>query len=237
VFEPSTGVDARVDRRVGRGRVSSEELAEHEGLVRWVVRRQRLGGLLFEDAVQAGQIGLWHALRAYDPTRGTRFSTYAVVAISRAIWRAVAEHQPPISAPPMPADQDRHLALAVDLPDPSERLHRGEVHAELYRLVGTLPPRLGLVVVAHYGLGSGLGGSPPQTFAQIGEVLGVTRQRVQQLHVDALLWLAQPAHSLPLRELLQRGRRLDYQQTLARQAHWRQTRRGHAGRAPRSHAR
>lgn len=236
MFEPITVVAARVDRRVGRGRVSSEELAEHEGLVRWVVRRQRLEGLPFEDAVQAGRVGLWHALEGYDPRRGTRFSTYAVVAISRAVWRAVAEHQP-LPTLPLPTFQDRLLVLAVDPPDVAEGLHRREVHVELHRLLGTLPPRLRLVILAHYGLGDGLGDAAPQTFAEIGETLGVTRQRVQHLHVEALLFLAQPAHSLALRELLERGRRLDYQQTLARQAQWRQMRRGLERQGPRSRVR
>jgi RNA polymerase sporulation-specific sigma factor len=214
--------------------VTAAQMAEHEGLVRWVVRRQRLRGLPFEDAVQAGRIGLWHALRAYDPSRGTKFSTYAVVAISRAVWRAVAEHQP---LPALPTFQDRLLVLAVDPPDVAEGLHRREVHAELYRLLGTLPSRLRLVVLAHYGLGC----LSAQTFAEIGETLGITRQRVQQLHVEALLLLAQPAHSLALRALLERGQRLDYQQTRERQTRWRQmrrgTRRGQVGRAPRSHGR
>ena len=229
MFEPITVVAARVDRREDRReggrRVSSEELAEHEGLVRWVVRRQRLGGLPFEDAVQAGRIGLWHAREGYDPSRGTRFSTYAVVAIKRAVWRAVVEHHS-LSTPALSANQDR--LLVDNPPDVAERLHRREVHAELSRLLGTLPPRLRLVITAHYGLGDTLGDRFPQTFAEIGRTLGVTRQRVQHLHVEALLFLAQPAHSLTLRQLLERSGRLDYQQALARQAHWRRFRRGHA---------
>jgi hypothetical protein len=44
----------------------------------------------------------------------------------------------------------------------------------------------------------------------------VSRQRVHQLHVQAILWLAQPAHSLWLRRLLGRNSRRDYQCTLAR---------------------
>lgn len=226
MFKPTTVVEARVGKRI----VSDQQLDAHEGLVRWVVRRQRLGGLPFEDAVQAGRIGLWRALQGYDRARGIRFSTYAVVAIKRAVWRAVAEDQPivalGVSRPP--TNQDQALALVDDRPDVAERLHRREVQAELYRLLGTLPPRLRLVIVAHYGLGAGLGGLPPQTFAQIGQTLGVTRQRAQLLHVEALLFLAQPTHSLALRGLLERTTRHDYQQTLARQAHWRRFRRGHA---------
>src|SRR5258708_14922590 len=65
-------------------------MAAHDGLVQWVVRRQWRGDLAFDEAVQIGRIGLWHALRGYDPARGNRFSTYAVPAITHAVWAAVA---------------------------------------------------------------------------------------------------------------------------------------------------
>lgn len=219
MLEPTTVVEARVGRR----QVSAEQLAEHEGLVRWVVCQQRLRGLPFEDAVQAGRIGLWHALQSYDPSRGTRLSSYAVPAIARAVWRAVAEYQPlaPIANTSQPSEPG-------ELPDLTQQLYRAQVQAELHRLVAKLPPRLRRVVVAHYGLA---GSNPPESFAAIGSTLGVTRQRVQQLHVEALLWLAQPAHSLALRRLLERNQRRDYQQFASRQRKLFRTRRGeHASR-------
>jgi hypothetical protein len=68
-------------------------------------------------------------------------------------------------------------------------------------------------MIAHHGLD----GTPPQTFAAIGATLGISRQRVHQLHAQAILWLAHPGHSLPLRRLLERCSRRDYQRALARQ--------------------
>jgi hypothetical protein len=64
--------------------------------------------------------------------------------------------------------------------------------------------------------------------------LGVSRQRVHQLHVQAILWLAHPAHSLFLRRLLERNRRRDYQRTLsrARQVARRRYGRGRTSRRP-----
>jgi hypothetical protein len=46
-------------------------MAEHEGLVHAVVRRQVLGDLLFAEALQAGRIGLWRAILGYDPGCGS----------------------------------------------------------------------------------------------------------------------------------------------------------------------
>jgi len=214
LIEPTTSTT------IGKARVrevSAEQLTEHEGLVRWVVRQQWLGDLPFADALHEGRVGLWRALQGYDPLRGTRFSTYAVPAIARAVWRAVSQDQRQASAL-----SDRLVVPTVELSDPTEQLYQAQVRAELQRLVGTLPPRLRQVVVAHYGLA----GNPPQSFAAIGQALGLTRQRVQQLHVVALLWLAHPDHSLALRRLLERNRRSDYQQFASRQRKHARTRRG-----------
>ena len=52
-------------------------MSHHEGLVQAVVRRQYLGALPFGEALQAGRIGLWHAILGFDPGRKLAFSTYA----------------------------------------------------------------------------------------------------------------------------------------------------------------
>jgi DNA-directed RNA polymerase specialized sigma subunit len=64
-------------------------MARHEHLVHAVVRRQVLGHLSFAEALQAGRIGLWHAILGFDPQRGLAFSTYAWTAIMHRVWREV----------------------------------------------------------------------------------------------------------------------------------------------------
>jgi DNA-directed RNA polymerase sigma subunit (sigma70/sigma32) len=91
----------------------------------------------------------------------------------------------------------------------------------LRQLVAQLPERLRTVIVAHYGLAA----APPQTFTAIGQALGVTRQRAQQLHVEALRWLAHPAHALELRQLLAHNSAADYRAFLAQQRRWLRRRR------------
>ena len=191
-------------------------IEEHENLVHWVVHRQWLGPLPYLEAVQAGRIGLWRALRRYDPERGHAFSTYAVPAIQRAVWRAVVECQVPA-----------HISLSRagwSVPpysplDPTEAL--GEVDRfwvceALYDLVCQLPCRLAYIIVARYGLT----GDPPQPWPVIAEGLRVTWQRVQQLHTEAILWLAHPAYSLKLRQLVGRNTVADYQAYQARLRAW-----------------
>ena len=200
-----------------RGEEMAHQMAAHEGLVRWVVRQQGRCGLPLEAALHAGRIGLWQALIHYDPVRRTRFSSYAVPAIRRAVWDAVARHR--VEA----VGRDPAVASGAGLSeDLAERVDRAAVVAALGVAVGELPGPLRRVVVWHYGFA----GEAPQTFARIGARLGVSRQRAQQLHAAAIVWLAQPDRSLPLRRLLGRHTRGDYQVALARTRHQQRARRG-----------
>jgi len=191
----------------------SQTIARHEGLLQWVVRHQWLGDLPFAEALHIGRIALWRAIQGYDPTRGIAFSTYAVPAIRRALWRAVAQARPnpAVLLTPSPPQET---------PDPQAEAEEAIISETLHALVATLPFPLDFVIRARYGLDGN-----PQTFAAIGRALGVTRQRAQQLHVQALLWLAHPAHSLPLRQLLDLNSRADYQAYLARLRRWLRARR------------
>jgi RNA polymerase sigma factor (sigma-70 family) len=170
------------------------------------VRQQRLGPLSFADAVHEGRIGLWQAIRHYDPARGTTFSTYAVPAITHAIWQAVAREQRP--ARPVPTG----LLAAAQEPELPAQLHAAALAETLRAAVAALPAPLDQVVVTHLGLD----GQEPATFATIGARLGRTKQRAHQLYVEALERLAHPSCSLPLRRLTDRLSRADYQRTLAR---------------------
>lgn len=194
-------------------------LAQHEKLVHWVVHRQWLGALPYLEAVQAGRIGLWQALQRYDPDRGAAFSTYAVPAIQRAVWRAVVQSQSQGSFPCV--SWPLALYFPLDTEQALEEIEHHLVRDALYELVRALPSRLAYIIIARYGLA----GDVPQTWAAIAQALHVTRQRIQQLHAEALLWLAHPAHSLRLRRLLERNSVADYRAYLARLHAWQRAQR------------
>lgn len=209
-------VCGQVTAPVGEG-----QLAAHEGLVRWVVRQQWLGELRLADALHEGRIGLWQALRHYDAGCGTAFSSYAVPAISHAVWRAVAVQQRLAAS-----RQPLVLRLAPSAAEPGELVYQGQVWAALEDLVSQLPARLQAIIVSHYGLAA----QAPQTFAALGSRLGLSRQRVHQLHGEALLWLAHPAHCWALRLLLERHSRRDCLAALVRQRQfWRRRQRRRPG--------
>lgn len=198
-------------------KASGAELAAamlaNEGLVHWTIRRQYLGRLPYQDAVQEGRIALWQALRGYKPDRG-KFFWYALVAIRRGIWAAVAKVERETHEPLDGNESGGRADLAADLDQATDRAMARE-------LVRRLPATLRLVIERRYGLD----GQGERQFQEIGAELGVSKQRAQQLHVEALLDLADPATSTDLRRHAGRNEVRDYKAYLARRRDWQRRRR------------
>ena len=192
-----------------------QAMDQHDGLVHAYIQRQGGGDITYEEALQAGRIGLWHAIRGYDPARGTAFSTYAWVAIWRQVYRRGQELSRDTDAclPEMPATEV--------MPDLAEELDQELTTRALHELVGQLPKRLRRVIVGRYGLGK----HPPCTLKELGKELGLSGERVRQLQQEALAWLRHPAHSWRLRQLLGKNRAADYRHALTQNAALRRSRR------------
>jgi RNA polymerase sigma factor (sigma-70 family) len=209
-------------------------MATHEKLVHAVVRKQILGDLPFAEALQAGRIGLWHAipstpLRAslgFVPQRGTAFSTYAWTCIMHRVWREVK------LAERAQGQAGNHLPLGEAASrigedgDPACAWAALAVSSALWDLIARLPERLRIVVLARYGLT----GQPQVFYAQIGAALGVSGERARQLHAEALIWLRQPAHSQQVRSRLGRHNLSDYEVVEAETQAWLRWRGGRHGR-------
>lgn len=185
-------------------------MTRHDGLIHAVVRQQFLGDLPYEEALQAGRTGLWRAIKGYDHLRGTAFSTYAWTAIMRSVWAAVKVNQR--------ESQTAHLVVEwVEEPqEPAQMWEKAVIEASIREAVARLPERLQGVLRARYGWQ----GQAPATFRQIGEQLGVSKQRAHQLHQEALIRLRQPAHSYQLRGVLDKHGVSAYQATEAQTAAW-----------------
>jgi RNA polymerase sigma factor (sigma-70 family) len=190
-------------------------MEQHDGLVQAFIRRQGGGEIPYEEALQAGRIGLWRAIQGYDPTRGTTFSTYAWVAICRQIHGRAKE----LSRETAAWSQEMPASQVVS--DPAEELERQLTQDTLLDLVDQLPKRLRQVMVGRYGLGE----RPPRTLKELGKKLGLTGERVRQLQQDALAWLRHPAHSWRLRQLVGQNTAADYRRALTQNAALRRSRR------------
>lgn len=199
-------------------------MERHERLVRYAVIRQVLFDFPFEEAVQAGRHGLWRAILRYDPHRGTAFSTYAYTAIVRRVWAAVKRRYEKNQREH--AIENLRIFLNGYEPGLVQHLEEAETREALHKLVMGLPERLRFVIVAYYGLD----GSPRWVFREIGAQLGLCKQRVQQLHVEALVWLRHPAHSQELRSLMKRHSQREYEWANELAQAWLRRRGGRNGR-------
>jgi len=184
-------------------------LRQHDGLVQWVIRRDCRSDLAYAELVHEGQIALWQAIMHYDPGRGVAFSTYAVPAIRHRLWRLVREAERPQGY--------GVLAAAVDPAELAAQVwQRQAVRAALGELLAYLPERSYHVIVSSYGLD----GEAPLSLAAIGQLYGLSRERVRQLRNDALALLRLPALSGRLRRLCDQSDRVAYQRAQALNRAW-----------------
>lgn len=107
-------------RAVQRGDRAAKEklLMSNIRLVVSVARDFRNRGLEFADIIQAGTIGLNRAVEKFDPERGYRFTTYAMLWIKQAIQREISKGGTAIRLPPLVADRRAKLrALQAKFPE------------------------------------------------------------------------------------------------------------------------
>jgi RNA polymerase primary sigma factor len=181
-------------------------LARHERLVHYVVRNQIWGGVPEDDLLQEGRIALWRAIERYDPRRGAAFSTYASVAIARAVWEATQQERCARRLVRQADPVDAYLELESEL-------WREQIHQVLAEASRYLSEHQQCVLCLVYGIGEGETSEPEErleNLAAAGRRLGVTRERVRQVRNDALAVLRLPVYSVRLRQLCQQDSRDAY---------------------------
>jgi RNA polymerase sporulation-specific sigma factor len=75
--------------REGEDRIQDYILDKYKNLVRSKARSMYILGAEPEDLIQEGMIGLFKAIKDYDPGRDTSFYTFAELCISRQVYTAV----------------------------------------------------------------------------------------------------------------------------------------------------
>ena len=199
-------------------------LLRHERLVHWAVRRQWIYTLPYAVAVQEGRRGLWHAIMGFDPERGSRFSTYAYQAIMKYVWAGVKGEIRRIHRE-IPTEV-LGLYFYENSPDPARLRDWEDVRQCLSALVKRLPKQQAQIIQMHYGLD----GYVPHSQLEIANLFGVTKQRISQMEIAALVWLRQPAHSQELRSLLARHDQAQYELADRLAQEWLRRRGGRSGR-------
>lgn len=87
-------LDNLIQAQSGDEEALTRMMEHNAGLVRGLAYRFRGRGVEFEDLVQIGSIGMLKAIRSFDVSRGTAFSTYAVPLITGEIRRFLRDDGP-----------------------------------------------------------------------------------------------------------------------------------------------
>jgi len=154
-----------------------------------------------QDLISAGNIGLVRALNKFQPEQGTRFLTYAGWWV-RHEMREAAKHlnicHVPTHAlskgtkPPIPTELQDYNLYEPEETEFTEELHFIHCIGKLLNLA-SLNVRETFIIKSCYGIDT-----IPRTLKQVGNILGITGERVRQIREVALkkLRVAAQTHDL-----------------------------------------
>jgi len=201
----SREVEHRLAVRARRGDLSArQQLVRHNlAFVVAIARKQRRGSVRLDDVIQEGNVGLMRAVEKFDPSAGTRFSTYAVWWIRAYVGKYLKEARSSVRPQSgTVAQADLSLDSAVDednetthieriedeSPGPEDHFLSNEADVEVRDALGRIRKRVGELGwdIIHNRLQQ----EQPRTLEEIGKRWGVSRERVRQVELRTKQFLA-----------------------------------------------
>ncbi len=172
-------------------------ITENMGYVVTLARQYKSDILTSDDLVNEGVIGMVKAARKYDPSRGKPFVTFAAPYIRKSIEDAIkgVETQSDIRSTDesLPVGSRNNYTLLNVLEDKNAAkvdavVEEDTLSEDLLCFKNQLSDREQSVITFYYGIGY-----ERQTMAEIGELLGLKRERVRQIRNSALRKLQKAA--------------------------------------------
>jgi RNA polymerase sigma factor (sigma-70 family) len=151
-------------------------------LVVSIAKKHIVGPMSLFELISDGNVSLMRAVEKFDYGRGYRFSTYASWAIMRNFARSVPKEKQQIDRFSTGNDEILDIAAGLNSYDPDEN-NAAELRESIQAMLSHLSSRERTILIDHYGLDQ-TGDS--KTFDQLGRQLGISKERVRQIEVEAL---------------------------------------------------
>ena len=167
-----------------------ELVSKNIGYVVTLARQYSCELLSTDDLISEGSIGMIKAAEKFDPSKGKPFVTFAAPYIRHSIEEAIRKVTGDI--PVLSTDESLpvgsknnytllHVLEDKDAPKADQSLEQNALSDDLVRAIVFLNEREQAVIRAFFGVDT-----ERQTMAEIGETLGVKRERVRQIRDKAL---------------------------------------------------
>jgi RNA polymerase primary sigma factor len=147
------------------------------------IAKKHVGGAqtLFE-LISDGNVSLMRAVEKFDYSRGFRFSTYASWAIMRNYARSVPKERYQLDHFATGHDEVLDIAASLRTYDPNE-LNMNELRESIEVVLAQLSSTERMIVTDHFGLDAQ---TPPKTLEVLGRELGISKERVRQIEIQAI---------------------------------------------------
>ncbi len=171
-------------------RVKNQIVQSNLRLVVSIAKRHVMASEDFFQLVSDGNMSLIRAVEKFDYARGNKFSTYASWAIMKNFARTIPgefrqkDRFRPTSEELFLAKEDQRSDQRVL--ESAQQLRERQVS----QILDNLDDREQKIIISRFGLDYS---QEPQTLKEVGEQLGVTKERIRQIEARALVKLRQAA--------------------------------------------
>jgi RNA polymerase sigma factor (sigma-70 family) len=157
-------------------------------LVVSIASRHTITGANLADLVSEGNVSLMQAVEKFDYTKGFRFSTYASWAISKDFaHRMPAQRARMDRQVPSPGEFEEEVKSA-----PTDVAAVERARNDLIQVIrNNLEAREQYIIINHFGLEGTLVKKNKKTLKQIGDDLGLSKERIRQIELIGLQKLRQ----------------------------------------------